>query len=246
MRNVAPSRALARRTRQYLTLAFIIAAIGVFVAVAGLAMFVIQLAAPTSPNYRIYSLVRIAVLVIGVVIFFVALAISIRAMTLRTDNDLAMITGKFLSRYLDERYLFIRNINRRDIGYVDAVLIGPPGVLVFRILDNRGAFANEGANWLKQDERGQWTTAGIDPTRECVQDIKRLREFLAKHGQADVPVFGVVCWTKEEPLVHLAAKEAVVPVSTLSALLTNLGSNYLAKDRMDANKAGAVMRLLYE
>lgn len=246
MHNVAPSRALARRTRQLLTIAFVTAAIGVFVAVAGLALFVIPLAAPGSSSYSLYMLVRVAVFAIGMIIFFVALGISIRAITIRTDNDLALITGRFLARYLDDRYHFIRNLNKRDIGYVDAVLIGPPGVLVYRIVNNTGVFANEGANWLKQDARGQWTTAGIDPTRECVQDVKRLREFLARHNLADVPVYGVVVFTKAEPAVQLAAKEPVVPISTLPSLLTNLGGNYLAKERIDANKVSAVVRLLYE
>jgi hypothetical protein len=246
MHNVAPTRALARRTRQLLTLAFAIAAVGVFVAVVGLALFVVQLAPPGSRNYAVFALARVAILIIGIIIFLVALGFAVRALTIRTDNDLALVTGRFLARYLDTRYHFIRNLSRREIGYVDAVLVGPPGLLVFRIVDNRGVFANEGANWMKQDARGRWSIAGIDLTRECVQDVKRLREYLAKHRLADVPVFGVIVFTKEEPLVHIAAKDPVVPVTTLGSALVNLGSNYFATDRIDANQVRAVVRLLYE
>lgn len=246
MRNVAPSRALARRTRQLLTVAFVVAAIGTFVAVAGLALFVVQLVAPNSPSYGLFMLLRLAVLLLGVIIFFIALGLAIRAVTLRKDNDLAMLTGRFLGQYLDDRYTFIRNVHKRGVGYIDAVLVGPPGALVFRILDNRGVFANEGANWLKQDPRSGWTTAGIEPTRECVQDIKKLREFLAQNRLADVPVYGIIVFTKDEPQVQLSVREPVVPVTTLRSLVANLGSNYLARERIDDGKAAAVLQHLYD
>ena len=246
MHNVAPSRALARRTRQLLTLAFVIATIAILTIVIGIALFVVPLAAPASPYYRTYNLVRWAVTIIGVIIFLISLGVGVRAVTIRKDNDLAVIVGRFLGQYLDERYHFIRNVNKREIGYVDAVLIGPPGALVFRILDSSGNFANEGADWLKQDGRGHWTVAGIDPTRECVQDIKRLREYLTQNNLGDVPVYGVVVFTRREPAVQLAAKQPVVPITTLPSLVTNLGGNYLAKERMDPAKAAAVVRLVYE
>lgn len=246
MHNVAPSRAMARRTRQMLFLAFVIATIGVFVAVAGIAMFVIQLAAPSSPYYRMYNLLRWAVLIIGGIILLIAIGVAIRAVSIRKDNDLAVIVGRFLSQFLDDRYHFIRNVDKREIGYVDALLIGPPGVLVFRILDNVGIFANEGADWLKQGARGEWVVAGIDPTRECVQDVKKLRAHLAKQNLGDVPVYGVVVFTKHEPAVQLAVQNPVVPVTTMPSLLTNLGGNYLARDRMDAAKVSAVVQQVYE
>ena len=247
MHNVAPSRALARRTRQLLTIAFVIAAIGTFVAVVGLALFVVQLVGPTSPSYGLFTMVRIAVLLLGIIIFFIALGISTRALTLRKDNDLAVTVGRFLASYLDERYHFIRNVNKRGLGYVDAILVGPPGALVFRILDERGVYANEGANWLRQEGRpGGWKKAKIDPTRECVQDIKKLREFLAARQLDAVPVYGVIVFVREEPQLQLVPREPVVPITTLRALLPNLNGNYLAKERVDAGRIGAVVQLLYD
>lgn len=247
MHNVAPSRALARRTRQLLTIAFVIAALGTFVAVAGLALFVVPIVGPTSPSYGLFTMVRVAVLLLGIVIFFVALAVSTRALTLRKDNDLAMTVGRFLGNYLDDRYHFIRNVNKRGVGYVDAILVGPPGILVFRILNERGVFANEGPNWLKPDGRPNgWVKAKIDPTRECVQDIKKLREFLAAQKLEAVPVYGVIVFTHEQPQLQLIPREPVVPITTLRALLPNLNSNYLAKERVDAARIGAVVQLLYD
>lgn len=247
MHNVAPSRALARRTRQLLTLAFVVAAIGVFVAVAGLALFVVPVVGPASPSYGLFTSLRIGVLLIGILIFLIALGISVRALTLRKDNDLAMVVGRFLGNYLDDRYHFIRNVNQRGLGYVDAILVGPPGALVFRILDERGVFTNEGANWLKQEGRpNAWAAAKIDPTRECVQDIKKLREYLAERKLDAVPVYGVIVFVREPPQLQLIPREPVVPITTLRALLPNLNGNYLAKERTDASRVTAVVQLLYD
>lgn len=247
MHNVAPSRALARRTRQLLTIAFVVAAIGTFVAVAGLALFVVPVVGPNSPSYGLFTFVRIGVVVVGIVIFFVALGITARALTLRKDNDLAMVVGRFLGNYLDDRYHFIRNVNKRGLGYVDAILVGPPGALVFRILNETGVYTNEGANWLKQDGApNRWIKAKIDPTRECVQDIKKLREYLAEQRLNAVPVYGVIVFTREPPQLHLVPREPVVPITTLRALLPNLNGNYLAKERVDNDRIIAVAQLLQD
>jgi len=246
MLNVAPSRALARRARQLLTIGFAVGAVGVFIAIVGLALFVIPLAAPGTNAYNFYFLVRVLLLLAGIVVFLIGVGVAVRAVTIRKDNDLAMITGRFLGQYLDSRYHFIRNIRKPSLGYIDAVLVGPPGALVFRILDSVGRYTNEGASWLKHDARGQTQTADIDPTREAVEDVKALRQFLAGQRLGDVPVYGIVVFTKEQPAVQLVAREPVVPITTLSALITNLGGNYLAKERMDAAKVSAVVRLLYD
>lgn len=245
MRNIAPSRALSRRSNQLLTIAFVVAGIGVFVGVIGIALFVVPFSAPSNPGYGTYLFIRAAVLALGFVIFLVAVGLAVRALTWKKDNDLAIVTGRYLEQYLNDRYTFIRNISKREIGYVDAALVGPPGVLVFRILKDRGIFANEGPNWLKQNQKGEWLPAGINPTREAIADIRKVREFLAKHKLAEIPVYGVVVFIVEPPHTQLMAKEPTVPLSHLQSLNDNLQNNYLAKDRIDLNAATAVVRLLF-
>ena len=156
-----------------------------------------------------------------------------RAFTWKTDNDLAMITGRSLAQYLDDRFVLIRNVSKRQIGYVDAVLVGPPGTLVFRILDAEGNFANEGANWLRIKPNGESVPGGINPTREAIADIRKVREYLDKHHVVNTPVYGVVVFTKDEQRVRLSARDPVVPPSHLRTLVNNLRPNYLAKDRID-------------
>src|SRR5690242_10732057 len=127
MRNVAPSRALVRRSRQLLQIAILVGAIGVFIAAVSFGLSVVPLTAPTSPSYSAYKFLIDAIFAIGIIVFLVALVMAIRAVTWKTDNDLAMTTGKFLEGYLDNRYTFVRNVSKRALGYIDAVLVGPPG-----------------------------------------------------------------------------------------------------------------------
>ena len=162
MRNVAPSHALVRRSRQLLLLAFLVVAIGTFLAVIGLALFILPFAPLGNDAYNVTSGV---VFIAGVVIGLAGLGLGVRAVTWRTENDLALIAGQFLEQHLDNQYTLIRNISKIGLGYIDAVLVGPQGVLVLRILDNEGTFFNERSQWLKQVKSGEWSPMRFNPTR---------------------------------------------------------------------------------
>ena len=199
----------------------------------------------SAPEYSTYSFISDLALVAGVALLVIAVVLAIRAFTWKTDNDLALITGKFLAQYLDDRFTLIRNVSKRQIGYVDAVLVGPPGVLVFRILDTEGTFANEGANWLRRQPNGELVPARINPTREAVDDIRKVREYLEKKQIPNAPVYGVVVFTQPVQRVTLSAHDPVVPPSHLQSLVDNLRPNYLAKDRIDAPEVVQIVRALY-
>jgi hypothetical protein len=243
MRNVAPSYALVRRSRQLLLLAFLTVSVGIFIAVIGLALFVLPLA-PLS-NQGFLSTIQNLVFLFGVFVGIIGLGMAVRAMTWKTDNDLAMITGSHLSQFLDDRYTFIRNVSRLGLGYIDAVLVGPPGALVFRILDNTGIHFNEGANWMKQNERGEWVPMRLNPTRQAVEDIRHLREYFVKRRLPEIPVYGVIAFTHGQPTVQVSSQNAVVPSAALDGLMEVLNSNYLAQERIDQPTVDAVIRTLY-
>jgi hypothetical protein len=249
MENRSPAGALARRSRQLLQLAFVIVAGGVFIAVVGLALYVVQLAVPGNTIYPFYNVLRGMLLFGGALIGILGLALAVRAYFTRVDNDLAQLTGLYLSDYLDDRYWFIRNINKSGLGYIDAVLIGPPGVLVFRIVDNEGDFRNDKADWLQLNRQGQWLPARIDPTREDVVDIRAMREYLARHNLGHVPVYGIVVFTKDPALARIAVREPVVPVSHLSSLYDTLRNQgeYLAREqRIDDKTVLEIVDLVYD
>jgi hypothetical protein len=245
MHNVAPTRALTRRSQQVLTLALVVAAVGIFLTVLGILLQVVEFVVPTNAGYGLYNAIRTLILAVGVILLVGVVIMVIRAYTWKTDNDLAQITGSFLSRQLDDRFTLIRNVSKRQIGYVDAVLVGPPGVLVFRILNEAGVFANEGPNWLKQDVRsGEWKPSPVQPTKECVADIEKINQFLTARA-INVPVYGVVVFTQDPPTTQLKAREPVVPITPLSMLVVNLQNNYLAADRIDPNTVNTVVGALY-
>ena len=65
MENVAPSGALARRSRQWLQLAFVLVTGGVFIGIIGIALFVIPLAVPANQIYGLYHFIRTLLLLAG-------------------------------------------------------------------------------------------------------------------------------------------------------------------------------------
>ncbi len=244
MRNEAPSRSLVRRANQVKTLALLVGAVGVFVTAVGVFLSAIPLIYPADPAYGAYVLFYNFALLVGIGMLVLAVALAIRAFTWKTDNDLALITGRFLAQYLDDRFDLIRNVSKRQIGYVDAVLVGPPGALVFRILDSEGNFVNEGADWLRIKPNNDRLPAGINPSREAIADIKKVREFLEKRHLPNLPVYGVVVFTKPDGRVQLTARDPVVPPTTLQGLVVSLQPNYLAKDRIDPATVAEMRRLL--
>lgn len=247
MQNIAPTRALVRRARQFLQIAFFLIALGVFTAAFGLLLAALQLVPRENSGHGLYTFLATALLFGGVLIALAGLGVAVRAALWgrNSDNDLARITGAALARSLGEEYTFIRNVNRFGLGYIDAVLVGPPGALVFRILNREGMFLNEGDRWLRADRNRQWVPAGIDPTREAVADIKALREYAARHNvSADLPVYGIVVFLGEPPRVELTLKEPVIPAASLSAVIQRLQPTYFAKPRIDAATRAALVRLL--
>ncbi len=246
MENVAPSGALARQSRRWLQLAFVTVTGGVFAALLGLVMIVIPFAVPSNQIFGLYNFVRTVLLFGGSIVALLGIGLALRSYLTRIDNDLAMMTGQYLGKYLNHRFWFVRNINKRGLGYIDAVLVGPPGALVFRITDVTGAYANEKGNWLVQSKNGEWLPSKFNPTAEDAVDIKALREYLTQHGLPDIPVYGAVVFTHDPPVVNVVAREPVVPVAHLNELMDAIQPNYLARDRIDDATIDRIVNLIYD
>lgn len=246
MQNVAPTLALARRARQLLQLAFLAMSAGIFVIVVALTMFVIRAASETGETYSFYNFLRTALLFFGVLLMIAGAAMVLRAITWKTDNNLAIVTGAHLAQYLDESYTFIRNVSKFRLGYIDAVLVGPPGVLVFRTLNAEGQYLNEGGKWLVRDRRGDWTPAAINPTKDTIVDIQALRTYLDRYDLDEVPVYGVVVFTTKPTKISLQLVNPQVPVAQLEQLYDALQEQYLVNEaRITPQQITAVVRKLY-
>ena len=99
-------------------------------------------------------------------------------------------------------------------------------------------------NWLSIKPNGDKVPASINPSREAIADIQKVREFLAKHHLPNAPVYGVVVFVKDQTRVRLSASDPVVPPTLLQDLTVNLQPNYLAKDRIDQPTVEEIRHLL--
>lgn len=245
MLNTAPRRSLTRRSRNLLVVGFIIAAVGIFLMSLGFFLyFVPTFFGDGTTAAQIQNGLGVTLIVLGGAAILGGIGVMIRALTRRRENDLAFITGEELSAYFDERYKFIRNINQPKLGYIDAVLVGPPGVLVFRILQRAGNLLNQKGGWVRRDRNNDWVPMNVNPTKEAIVDIKAVRDFLNKYKMQDVDVYGVVVFVNEPPELIIELQDPVVPVAHLSGMIDALQNNYLAKERLTANQIERIKSLL--
>ncbi|MCC7205690.1 MAG: hypothetical protein IT323_00190 [Anaerolineae bacterium] len=234
MHNLNPTRIIARRGRDSLIL-------GALLLLAGLAAggvgFLISL-------LNISSFLGLVAFLIAVALGIVGIIFMIRALTMRMENESALQVGQILERELDQRYSYIRNISRRGLGYIDALLIGPPGALVFRIVEKPGVYLNEGSDWLERPEGKPFVLSRLNATRECVNDVYALRNFLQRRNLAMVPVYAIVVFS--HPNVQVSARQPVVPVADLQTLLRVMRSDFLAETRVDQAAVDATVKAVYE
>ncbi|MGQ9907609.1 MAG: hypothetical protein ACUVS2_02120 [Candidatus Flexifilum sp.] len=246
MRSIAPTRALTRRAAQQRTLAFFLGATGLLLFMIGLVLSVIVLVPPASSSAWIYNAVRVLLMIVGAVVIGAGIVVFVRSLAIKPDNQLALQVAEELGRHLDDSYTLVRNVDDREIGYVDAILVGPAGLCVFRILDVRGTFANEGASWLRlrPGTADDWIPAGIDPTVEVVLDVNKTREFFQKR-LGEIPTWGIICFTRSPQEVSIMAKDPVVPSTHLVTLYDALRQNYLAlNDRIAPEWVPQIVSLL--
>ncbi len=224
MQNINPARTVSRRGRFYVTL-------GALSFFAGLMMVALAVLFQFMPLWESawFDILKIGSGIVGAVLAVVGLVGVWRGMTLQKDNPLAYAVGETLKKSLDGRYTYLRNVSIRGVGYIDAVLVGPPGVLVFRIVDYAGTWRNERANWLVF-RRKKMRQARTNPTRECAHDVYNLRKFLKKKGLERVPVYGIVVFTN--PNVKLSADDPVIPICEIRTLYPIMRRDYLREERI--------------
>ena len=240
MQNINPTKNRSRRALFYLSV------LGFPLFVAGwVALLSIALLSqfPAFGQYSTLGMVCFGILGIPSIIGG-GIAIY-RGLILTRDNELALQIGEELKPYLDERYTFIRNVSRRKLGYIDAVLVGPPGALVFRTVDYTGTWRNELSEWKVKDKNGDIKSAPSNPSRECARDVYALRKYLGKRKLNDVPVYGIVVFHSQQ--LTLQAAGAVVPITETHRMAEILKRDYLADDRrIDAQLARETITAITE
>ena len=234
MINLNPTRVIARRGRDAMIIGALALMAGIAIAGFGVLIALVFTSA-------IFGIIFLS---IGGLAFLVGLGFLIRGLTYRMENDLAKAVAETLGRELDGRFTFLRNVSRNRLGYIDAVLVGPPGALVFRITDAKGIYLNEGADWLERQGGQNFVLSKLNVTRECVTDIYALRDYFARHRLNNIPVYGVVVFNSPE--AQLTARQPVVPIAELRTLTTVLRHDYLVQDRIDAGTVDQAIKAIYD
>jgi hypothetical protein len=225
MQNINPSYSITRRGRFYLFMG----SVGLFGGLIAITLSILFIYFPLWETV-LFTLFQILLFLVGLAMIGAGGLGIYRGLTLQKDNPIARAVGEGLSHFLDNRYTYLRNVSKRRVGYIDAVLVGPPGALVFRIVDYAGTWINERADWIVQAKAGRLRPAKTNPTRECVHDVYALRKFLARHGLERVPVYGIVVFTS--PNVSLKAEGPIVPISEIPTLYRIMSRDYLSDERV--------------
>lgn len=225
MENINPSRSLDRRGRYYL----FVGSVGFFGGAIAITLGVLFFFFPLWENI-LFAAFRLLMILVGLVAIVGGFVVVVRGLRLKKDNPMAFAVGEALTQFLDSRYKYLRNVSKRRLGYIDAVLVGPPGALVFRIVDYQGTWINERAEWRIVKPPDKLRPAPSNPTRECVRDVYALRKFLAKHGLERVPVYAIVVFTS--PNVDLSASGPIVPICEIPTLYQIMRRDYLGEERI--------------
>lgn len=239
MHNISPARAMARQARRYYISGMIVSLVGLVLAAIGIAIIIIPL---TRAGW--YSFLQTSLVIGGLIVGLVGLAMVIRGLTFSEDNADARHMANVLATSLDYRYTFIRHISRRELGYIDAVLVGPNGALVFYFFTRKGRYYTEGNVWFRRQSPHDLHPARVNPTVEVVKDVNLLRTHLANRGLPQVPVYAAVVVSRRETLVE--QQKPVVPVAPMPEVLQYLQDNYLAAERIDAQLVKSTIRAIME
>ncbi len=234
MQNLNPTRIIARRGRDALI-------IGALLLLSGLVSGGIGVLFLLLFSSGFFGTVFI---ILAVAFFIAGIGFMVRGMTLRMENEPALAAADVLARELDGQYTFVRNISRRGLGYIDAVLVGPPGALVFRIVDQPGIYLNEGADWLERKGGKPFMLSKLNATRDCVNDVYALRKFLAARQLTQVPVYGIVVFTA--PGVQLSAHQPIVPIAEPRTLLPVMRSDFMKENRIDPKMVETTVNAIYQ
>lgn len=124
---------------------------------------------------------------------------------------------------LDGNWYLFRNVvlpglNKSDI---DAVLIGPSGIWVLEIKTFNGQYRVISDQW--QYKKNQtWTPFKSDPTRQAVNNAKRLSDFIRNNNHIKVWVAPVVVWANPENA--LTVQNSTTNIWRLEQLTDEIGN----------------------
>lgn len=146
-----------------------------------------------------------------------------------------------LKRLLDNRWRLFRNaIVPGSDADLDAVLVGPTGVLVLEIKAYSGSFRVRGSEWQYRSNNN-WRPVDRNPIKQAVWNRQRLARYLNdKHPNEDVSVSVLLVLGREPQYIQLI--KPAVYVATRPSLIGKSLAAYLAQPLLPDRTVQAVMR----
>ncbi len=149
--------------------------------------------------------------------------------------------AQVLSSVLDANHTLLREPARGGLdARLDALIIGPGGVMAIKQVDDAGIFRCEGDLWLQRLPGKDFQIWDRNPTREFVQEIDRLRAYLNKRGLNNVPLTTLIVFTN--PHAEISARAPAIPIAPLFTLPVELRNGYLLSPRIDEETQRRVRR----
>ena len=148
-----------------------------------------------------------------------------------------------LANRLDKRWTIYRNLqlpgSKADL---DAVLVGPPGVLVVEIKAYSGSFKINRDRWHYR-RAGRWYLSDKSPLKQALANKRRLEKYLAQHGLSEIPVGTAVILGRDPDYIHF--HKPIIPVRRLRDL-DKILEPYIQQPTLSGKQVVAVKRLLNE
>ncbi len=238
MRNISPERAMVSQARQMVISGMLCLLIGLVAFACGGMLIVIPLSIAAW-----YSVIQGVLLALAALFLLIGVIQLIRGWRFPVDNPHALKMAQFLERFLDYRYTYIRNIAGKALGTVDAVLVGPNGVLVFCFFAQKGSFYSERNVWLRQTGR-ELRPAGVNPTQEAARAVGRLRDLFRQRGLGDIPTYAIIVAAYPDTAVQ--TQQPVIPIAHMPEVRAALADNYLSRERIRPDQVENVVRVIMQ
>ncbi len=148
-----------------------------------------------------------------------------------------------LANCLDKRWTIYRNLqlpgSKADL---DAVIVGPPGVLVIEIKAYSGSFKINGDRWHYR-RAGRWYLSNKSPLRQALANKRRLNAYLVQNNLSEIPVDTAVILGRDPDYIHF--HKPIIPVRRLRDLAKIL-EPYIQQPTLPGAQVVTVKRLLNE
>ncbi|MBN1285857.1 MAG: NERD domain-containing protein [Anaerolineae bacterium] len=192
----------------------------------------------------VQNLLVVGAIILGAVLVVVGAVNFVRGMRTPTTDPLGARLAQTLVSVLDSRHLLLRDHSMQANLVVkpDAVVVGPGGVMVLKLINEPGIFRCENETWLKRIAGRDFQSWKRSPTREIIQELDVMREYLASHQLQNVPIDAFIVFTY--PAAEISVRAPAIAVTTLDYLPGELRHGYLLSDRIDMDLLRQTRRLL--